>query len=1110
MNQKLEIAVGIFKELGWENATAENVLTLPLGTPEQKRRALDGLKSGEWGKFGNIAKNTYGWISDVDVEESMLALFAIRVGVDARRAANILRGGGADLPVAVIAGRGAKYAADFITHACVSRRRGSEHALSAFGVVAVRLVDRLNLDIPQSAEYMKDWSWCADIAMRLDAQPALDGVSQYLKFDRRHNRTDLPDLESIKRRFAEHIVTGVAVNVPATGFFGMVFAAGAKLGWVPRAKAIELAFAALDAAARPGDRKVWLSVLDELSVADEELHARAQALIPLLSSGEAAMVTRLAPTLIAGADGELLTEILLAAFSVTTKKTRQLVLKSALERPRPENAAELSPWLSILAGDKDKSVAGFAARLSEKWAITAAVLPEEQSEIRGLWRETPPVWQAPAFVLGDATPESLTELAAEMMRRPAFVHDVAGERFLAMANAVARQNPETARMSLRGLRSDETPLSFAVCWVKGQEPSWGFDTEEKRGIKGLFTARDYGVFLRLGELPCLLSTPSFEDLSISVPDLAARLTRYQEAGTNALEADLFLALTRLAINTQTPEAVQALRQIKTPLLLQSGETMPLTAGQAALRYLDDPIKEAPMDLNQHGWYTRVAVSPPDSLRDFPERLDHYLTELFSLFPHWGDVALRDVRWNDEVYHAQGLIMRQIARRAAPLPPGASVNFMASLRSLTPDAAADALLAVTEAWERGLLRPGVADVAFLDWSTKPPSNLAALAAALAGVAADGLLSVVWPVLDEIIGAALKAPRLVAGTAELVELMLALLPEVEAAIAKGLADNTALALPCVRALARRAGSSRAVTAAQKLAGLLPFAEPPKAEDTAPTMETPFDMVWPQPQNAAQLIEDGVTVAVAWASEEKKQLLFTLTLPGITDRVFQINSSWTYPMEAEGQCQAYTADPGTLTLNRVRENTVWLHWDTVQKKMTVGTYCNWVDENDNTLNLKTIQAPPLSFSLLTVVVGLLAQDGDAVYSAPRTLRKCVESGQIDDKIVHRASQILLQFPVISPAKLVRCLEKDLRLLPMLWPVFTESLKSAGMIVAGGNPPPVWVNRILDNALRYAPYLAEAAKRGLIPAEDAKWVGLSEIAASKAKSTAVAKAKKLLTFLK
>jgi len=43
----------------------------------------------------------------------------------------------------------------------------------------------------------------------------------------------------------------------------------------------------------------------------------------------------------------------------------------------------------------------------------------------------------------------------------------------------------------------------------------------------------------------------------------------------------------------------------------------------------------------------------------------------------------------------------------------------------------------------------------------------------------------------------------------------------------------------------------------------------------------------------------------------------------------------------------------------------------------------------------------------------------------------------------------------------------------------------------------------------LTEAAKRGLIGAEDAQWIGLSEIASSKSKSTAVVKAKKLLTAL-
>ena len=92
-----------------------------------------------------------------------------------------------------------------------------------------------------------------------------------------------------------------------------------------------------------------------------------------------------------------------------------------------------------------------------------------------------------------------------------------------------------------------------------------------------------------------------------------------------------------------------------------------------------------------------------------------------------------------------------------------------------------------------------------------------------------------------------------------------------------------------------------------------------------------------------------------------------------------------------------------------------------------------------------------------------------------------------------------------LVRSLEADVDMLPVLWPMLTESTKKAGELILEGNVPPVWANRILDTALRYAPYLTQAAELGLIPEEDAQWEGLSEIAGSKAKSSAVAKAKRL-----
>ncbi|MCL2165575.1 MAG: hypothetical protein FWH55_14580, partial [Oscillospiraceae bacterium] len=67
MNPSLQDAVAIFKELGWENASPDNILDLPVGTAEQKRTALAGLKSGEWGQYTN-EDVSLRWHSYFDVD----------------------------------------------------------------------------------------------------------------------------------------------------------------------------------------------------------------------------------------------------------------------------------------------------------------------------------------------------------------------------------------------------------------------------------------------------------------------------------------------------------------------------------------------------------------------------------------------------------------------------------------------------------------------------------------------------------------------------------------------------------------------------------------------------------------------------------------------------------------------------------------------------------------------------------------------------------------------------------------------------------------------------------------------------------------------------------
>jgi len=135
------------------------------------------------------------------------------------------------------------------------------------------------------------------------------------------------------------------------------------------------------------------------------------------------------------------------------------------------------------------------------------------------------------------------------------------------------------------------------------------------------------------------------------------------------------------------------------------------AGEVILDYLNDPFIEPQLD-QEDGYYSKVKIIKPQSLSDFPNREMHgYQSRMFTIFPHFGDVALGDVNWGGGyVDHAKGIVMKQMAKRARPLPPGASINFLASLRSEITE---DALTAVTDAWERGFLRPGVADIRYVD-------------------------------------------------------------------------------------------------------------------------------------------------------------------------------------------------------------------------------------------------------------------------------------------------------------------------------------------------------------------------------------------------------------
>ena len=1170
MVSKLERAVAIYRSLGYEETAYENILSLGIGTKEEQEIAKDGLKSGEWVQIKQLSENSYGFAPVVDVDLKKLAVFAVRIGVEAKRAANVI-GRGDETALQAIMARGENYAAHFISAAESGNRRAWEHSLSVLGMLCLKLVHRMNLPIPEFVEYMKDWAAASSVIL-------LETKKDYL-FDESFTL----EKEEILGRFIEHIEKGISLNMPGTGPFPDLLFFGVENHLLSKEAAKEYIFDALYIAKRPGDRKAWVELLDKLGCTEKDFHERAENLIPLLGLGESPLLERFAPVLIENISEELLYPVLISCTSAKVKKTKKMLLNSVLKREKPKSANDFAEWLSLYLQDEDKSIAGLAERLALSWGL---VLEQEEStkELRGLWRECPKLWKVPRFSLGEETAESLTDMVSLLSDRKECVEDLLFEQFLALANQIAYKNPEEAKMSLLGIPNSDTGTLWTLGrWARGietkpvEESRQRFWQGEKEIVKieyrELLTMRRELLFRTMGQWPCLLSTPSYEDLSISLEDLLARLSLYQaEKFSYVSEPDLQLALTRLDMETFSQEDIskckeerskcmEKLQELDLKIQLPSGgflqdeEGKDILLGELITAYLHDPYVE-PVFFPGETPYWKVELKMPESLKALPYRLSYSHNALFSIFPNWGDYSLTAVHRDFEVYHGQGIIMRQLARRRKPLSKGALMNWIAVFGRLSDENAEEALIANHEAWERGLLLPGLADISYLDWSGGELSNLANLAAAMDFMANEGMLSLLWKAACDAVEESLNSPRILAGTAEIVKFLRDYLDEVILAVEKKLASKDALEMKPIRILAGKSGSSKAVSYAKEILKKLLSIETEQIQSAKnaglrensgrkdhaalnedislindkglrenqgtikntsksnliTSVETPadFEKVWLPLPEGKELIEDHATFRVKAIELRKNEKVFQfdLNLPEDSDCSYQVViAGWLYGLAHEGQVSGKKLDRRGDRNDKIdAEKEVWLHYDKEKGKIVVSEFRNWRGGDKAPLEG---ESTPYSKLFLSFAVALLAQDGDSIYGAKSLFKELVQSGTLSLKTVREITRLLLSYEEISPAKLVRIVEKERELLSICWVMLWECIKDAGAKTAETGKPPVWINRILDICIYYAAYLREAAKRGSISKEDALWPGLLEMANCGAKSTAVKKAKELFEIL-
>ena len=1125
MASKLESAVEIYRSLGYEETAYENILSLGIGTKEEQEIAREGLKSGEWVQVKQLSENSYGFVPVIDVDLKKLAVFALRIGVEAKRAANVI-GRGDEIALQAIMDRGENYAIQFISAAESSNRRAWEHSLSVLGMLCLKLLHRMNLPIPESVEYMKDWAAASSVIL-------LGAKKDYLFDD-----SFTLEKEEILRRFVEHIEKGISLNMPATGPFPDLLFFGVEKHLLRKEAAKEYIFDALYIAKRPGDRKAWVELLDKLGCVEKDFTDRAENLIPLLGLGESPLIERFAPVLIENISEELLYPVLISCTSAKVKKTKKMLLNSVLKREKPKSTNDFAEWLSLYLQDEDKSIAGLAEKLALSWGI-ALEQEESTKELQGLWRESPKLWEVPRFCLGEGTAESLTDMVALLSDRKECVEDLLFEQFLALANQIAYKNPEEAKISLAGIPNSDSGILWTLGrWARGietkpvEESRQRFWQGEKEIVKieyrELLTMRRELLFRTMGKWPCLLSTPSFEDLSISIEDFLERLSLYQaEKFSYVMEPDLQLALTRLDMETFSQEdiskckeerskCVEKLQELDLKIQLPSGEFLQDEEGKAILlgeliaAYLQDPYVE-PDFFPGETPYWKVELNMPKSLKALPYRLSYSHNALFSIFPNWGDYSLTAVHRDFEVYHGQGIILRQLARRRKPLSKGALMNWIAVFGRLSDENAEEALKANREAWERGLLLSGIADISYLDWSGGELSNLANLAAAMDFMANEGMLSLVWKAACDTVEQSLKMPRILAGTAEIVKFLRDYHDEVILAVEKKLVSKEALEMKPIRTLEGKSGSSKAVSYAKEILEKLGTIENTSKSKTIASVEPPapadFEKIWLPLPEGKELIEDHVTFRVKAIELRKNEKVFQfdLDLPEDSDCSYQVViAGWLYALAHEGQVSAGKIDRNGELIEE--ENVAWLHYDSVQKKIVVSEFRNWRGGNKSPLEG---EATPYSKLFLSFAVALLAQDGDSIYGAKSLFKELVQSGTLSLETLRKITRLLLSYEEISPAKLVRIAEKERELLSICWGMLWECIKDAGAKTAETGKPPIWINRILDICIYYGAYLREAGKRGSISKEDALWPGLLEMVNCGAKSTSVKKAKELFEIL-
>ncbi|AKK05805.1 hypothetical protein CMUST_07380 [Corynebacterium mustelae] len=1073
-------------ELGWSTATCEQALTLPLGPKElqTKVRALLRPPLSIPDDFLNK-------------DRSIRVLYAIRAAESPK---NILWSGfhgSPEILAQALHNQGVGYVqkvGNHFTFEPENEFEGFYYSNYRLGVITAISDPEFNCPIPDNPDYLRAWGLMAAISV-----VKLDRVTRY--FD-----DDELSAELLEPRFDEHCQKAIELDLPLWGPWGYILSFQANRGRCDRAQLIARLLTALEVEPRTQDRRIITEILTkELKVTTEDLLAHQEVIAQLLGTADPMYVNAFAAQLIPAVEESNLFDVALGALYVKTLKGQKIVLDALAKRNPPslDIAESFAPSLQTLADSADTQVAKRAADLMGKWGLAVASTSEKPET--SMWRETPPLWEVPRFEPGEGTLESVIAALKDMPTSPGsgFVprsvtySDLSVEIFLHRYHELARKDGQVAKRAIQG-----APSNIRGGIVKTRAERSGISWWQNKDGSPV-VHRDEAVLLFAQEMPCILSAPSFEDLRITLDDFLDRLEQYDQLGRAVQGPDLVLALLRLDLSGADVDAAkQRLKNLNVPIKKNSlgSKTQQEPKGNAAVVasiYLSGPYVEPPLRLVEGMWFPKKLDTPRaiSSLHDQLRKAAAIEREIDpAAVPNWGDAAWVNLCWSPTLpVNALGKMAAQAARLSRPFGPGLAANMLEIQRPTRRGELVGVREALWQSWERGLLRPGVADLCFL-------STFKGVAATWEELARDGLLSVVWPLFDAILTYASECSSPTAGASEIAEAMARLAPHVVAAVDSGVADKSALEAPGARAWSGKTGSSKVVKAAKQVVEALGVvagvqAQPQPVKKPKGRKVSNLTELWAPDESTTVVFHPETTMKViaGETSSTAKELWTEFQLPNYPDQSFIIPVPMIYSIDVkESNWRVYERQETPLRYNHRRYKS--MYWDGTSMVVTKGYDTTPIDS----------PRPAPQPVIVAALAGLSAGTGDRSYSTYALLRGLVKHKRIGTSSCRQAVQVLMASGGLwSPAKAMSIINGIPEFLPQLWPLVTDTIAFA----AGEKTTPRWLNKVLDAALANSESLVYGTEAGHIKAED--WAGLVTIADQKKASAARTKAQELKTAL-